>query len=130
MSPLQPVIFLVARAKGAPPYAAIVAALATAFSFGLQSAAYFDSHEITVGFGFLCWAIWAIEKERFRSALVLLIIFSLFKESLGAYVVGFGLYALYRGVACGDTIVADERASRRQWWTFGFVCIAYASLGL
>jgi|GEM_PF-1490531 len=120
-----PAIFLVARAKGAPSYAAATLALATAFSFGLQSAAYFDSHEITVGFGFLCWAIWALEKERLKTALVLLIIFSLFKESLGAYVVGFGLYALYQGIARDDTIAGDELASRRQWWVFGFVCIAY-----
>ena len=120
-----PAVFLIARTKKAPVYAATVIALATALSFGLQSAAYFDSHEITVGFGFLCWAIWAIERERFKTALILLVLFSFFKESLGAYVVGFGLYAFYRGLASSEVRAEPNKASRRQWWGFAASCVIY-----
>jgi hypothetical protein len=97
-----PAIFLIARHHKVGVGAATVLALTTALSFGLQSAAYFDSHEITVGFGFLAWGLWAFETGRLRAATALLFTFALFKESLGAYVVGLGLLALWRGARQRD----------------------------
>jgi uncharacterized membrane protein len=68
----------------------------------MQSAFYFDSHEICVGFGFLAFGIWALEARRLALATVLLAIFALFKESLGAYVVALGALLLWRGIRDGD----------------------------
>jgi uncharacterized membrane protein len=97
-----PAIFLIARHHGASARAAIMLALCGSLAFGMQSAAYFDSHEITVGFGFLCFGIWAFETERFRLATILLITFALFKESLGAYVAAIGALAIWRGLKAHD----------------------------
>lgn len=97
-----PVVFAIARRRGAPREVAVALALATGLSFGMQSAAYFDGHEIAVGFGFLAWGVWALEAGRWRLATALLMIFATFKESLGAYVVGIGLLALWRAVRGDD----------------------------
>ena len=106
---VAPAVFLIARHHRAPMGVAVALALATGLSFGLQSAAYFDSHEITVGFGFLAWGVWAFETGRLRAATVLLAVFALFKESLGAYVVGLGLLAGWRGLT----------GAGRRWWVYG-----------
>ena len=97
-----PAVYLIARHHRAPIVAALALALATGLSFGIQSAAYFDSHEITVGFGFLAWGLWAFETRRWPLATALLFTFALFKESLGAYVVALGLLAVYRGLRYRD----------------------------
>jgi len=97
-----PAIYLMARHHRIAFVPSVVLALAVGLSFGLQSAAYFDSHEISVGFGFLAWGVWAFETKRLRAATALLFTFALFKESLGAYVVGLGLLALWRGLAGKD----------------------------
>lgn len=97
-----PALFLIARHHGADLVAALVLALCGTFMFGMQSAVFFDSHEITVGFGFLCFAVWALETGRLRLATLLLALFALFKESLGAYVVALGMLAIWRGVRARD----------------------------
>ncbi len=106
---VAPAVYLIARHHRAPMGVAVAFALATGLSFGMQSAAYFDSHEITVGFGFFAWGLWAFETGRLRLATVLLATFALFKESLGAYVVGLGLLAVWRGLS----------GSGRRWWMYG-----------
>lgn len=98
----SPAIYGIARIHGATRLEAAALALAAGLSFGLQSAAYFDSHEITVGFGFLAFGLWAIEAGRLRLATVLLAIFILFKESLGAYLIALGLLLLYRALLRRD----------------------------
>lgn len=113
-----PAIYLIVRHHRGPPAAAVAFALAVSLSFGLQSAAYFDSHEITVGFGFLAWGIWALETRRFRLATGLLIVFALFKESLGAYVVALGMLAVWRGWAHRD----------RRSWIYGLAWIAFGAV--
>ncbi|MEQ8274667.1 MAG: DUF2079 domain-containing protein [Deltaproteobacteria bacterium] len=91
-----PAIYLIARHHGARPLSAVVIGVVTGLSFGLQSASFFDSHEITVGIGFLAFGLWAIETERYRLATLFLVLFATFKESLGAYVVALGLLMLWR----------------------------------
>ena len=110
---VAPAIYLIARHHRAPVESAVALAVATGLSFGLQSAAYFDSHEITVGFGFLAFGLWAFETKRFRLATVLLLVFALFKESLGAYLVALGLLAIWRGLADKD----------RTSWRYGIAWI-------
>ena len=101
-----PAVYLIARHHRAPVGPSLALATAAGLSFGMQSAGYFDSHEITVGFGFLAWGVWAFETGRLRLATGLLAIFMLFKESLGAYVVALGLLAVWRGLRGGP----DRRA--------------------
>jgi len=109
-----PAVFLIARHRGAPLSGALAIGVVTGLAFGLQSAAYFDSHEITVGFGWLAWGIWALETGRLRLATVLLFAFATFKESLGAYWVALGLLAIWRGV----------RGRERRLWRFGAAWVA------
>jgi uncharacterized membrane protein len=97
-----PALFLIARTRNVEPLHAIVLAIAAGFSFGIQSAVYFDSHEIALGIGFLAFALWAFEARRFLLATVLLAVFALFKESLGAYLAGLGLFAILRGALARD----------------------------
>lgn len=97
-----PVIFLLARDKGAPLVPALALALCAAFAFGMQSGVYFDAHEITIGFGFLALGALFFERKQLARATICFVVFSLFKESLGAYVVGLGLLALWRGVRDKD----------------------------
>ncbi len=113
-----PAIFLIARHHGARFVPAIVLGIATGLSFGLQSASFFDSHEITVGIGFLAFALWAIETERLRLATVLLIVFATFKESLGAYVVALGLLMLWRALGARRPDFAKYGAA---WIVYGAV---------
>jgi uncharacterized membrane protein len=102
LAAVGPVVYLLARDKGAPVLAAAVLGLASGFAFGVQSAVYFDAHEINFGFGFLAVAILAFERKRLALASVLLGAFVLFKESLGAYVAALGLLALWRGIRDND----------------------------
>lgn len=97
-----PAIYGIARHRGVPFGQAAILALVVGLSFGMQSAAYFDSHELTVGFGFLCFGILAFETGRLGWATGLLFTFMLFKESLGAYVVALGLLAAWRGFKTGE----------------------------
>lgn len=97
-----PAIYGIARHRGVSWGHAALLALVTGLSFGMQSAAYFDSHELTVGLGFLAFGILAFETERLGWATVLLGLFMLFKESLGAYVVALGLLSVWRGVKRKD----------------------------
>ncbi len=118
-----PAVYLIARHHRAPVGAALALAMATGLSFGLQSAAYFDSHEITVGFGFLAWGLWAFETERFPLATVLLGVFALFKESLGAYLVALGLLAVWRGLRASRGPRAEDRRSGRRSLSYGIAWI-------
>lgn len=118
-----PAIFLMARHHRISTGGATVLALATALSFGMQSGAYFDSHEITVGFGFLAWGLWAFETGRLRAATALLFTFALFKESLGAYVVGLGLLALWRGASQRDRRHLLYGAGWIAWGAIWFVLV-------
>ena len=102
VSAAAPAIYLIARHHRIDRFASGVLGLSAALSFGLQSAAYFDSHEITVGLGFLAFGLWAFETGRIRTATLLLVLFSLFKESLGAYVAALGLLAVLRGLMRRD----------------------------
>lgn len=97
-----PAIYAIARGRGGSVSLAFSLGLATGLSFGLQSAAYFDAHAITVGFGFLPAALWALERERLWWASGFLAVFATFKESLGAYVVGLGLLLLWRALRSRD----------------------------
>lgn len=97
-----PALFLIARHRGAEAPAAVALSLAGSFMFGMQSAVFFDSHAITVGFAFLCFGVWALEVGRLRLATLMLALFALFKESLGAYVVALGLLAAWRGIRARD----------------------------
>ena len=96
-----PAVLAIARARGAHPASATALALATGLGFGLQSAAFFDAHAITMGFGLLAGALWAIETGRLRGATALLALFATFKESLGPYAVGLGLWLGLRGLRTG-----------------------------
>jgi uncharacterized membrane protein len=102
MGAVGPAIYLIARERGAQRGPAIALALAAAFAFGIQSAMFFDSHEIAVGFGFLAFGLWAFETKRWTLATLLLAAFMLFKESLGAYVAAIGMLAVWRGVRDAD----------------------------
>lgn len=93
-----PVVFLLARDRGAPVSFAAALSIGAAFAFGMQSGVYFDAHEITIGFGFLAFGVLFLERKRLWLATLFFVLFSLFKESLGAYVVALGLLALWRGV--------------------------------
>ncbi|MCA9551339.1 MAG: DUF2079 domain-containing protein, partial [Myxococcales bacterium] len=118
-----PAIFLMARHHRISTGGATVLALTTALSFGMQSGTYFDSHEITVGFGFLAWGLWAFETGRLRAATALLFTFALFKESLGAYVVGLGLLALWRGASQRDRRHLLYGAGWIAWGAIWFVLV-------
>lgn len=91
-----PAIYGIARRHGASTSSSFALAWSTGLSFGLQSAAFFDVHHITLGFGFFAAALWAIETRRLALASVLLFIFALFKESIGLYVVGLGAWLVLR----------------------------------
>ena len=118
VSAVAPAIYLMARHHGIGRFAGGVLALGTALSFGLQSAVYFDAHGITVGFGFLAFGLWAFETGRLRTATVLLFVFSLFKESLGAYVAALGLLAIVRGATGRDR---RHVAYGAAWMAYGVV---------
>ncbi len=117
-----PSIYLIARGRGWAPPSAAALGLATGLSFGMQSAAYFDSHEITVGIGFLAWGLYALESGRLRAATALFAVFALFKESLGAYVLALGLLALWRA-AVGTDPDAPVAVERRRWLRYGLAWI-------
>jgi len=89
-----PAVFAIARHHGASKVSAAAIGLATGLGFGLQSGAFFDAHGITMGFGFFAWGLWAMETGRFRLATVLLLLFSLSKESIPLYLCGLGLWVL------------------------------------
>lgn len=95
---IGPAIFGIARHHKVKPGAAIALALCAGLSFGVQWAVIFDVHEITISFGFFALAVWAFETQRFRLATASMLVFMLFKESLGAYLVALGLLALWRAI--------------------------------
>ncbi|MBI4821215.1 MAG: DUF2079 domain-containing protein [Deltaproteobacteria bacterium] len=99
---VAPVVFSIARRHGAERAPSFALGLVAGFSFGNQAAMYFDSHEITVGFGFLALCVWAIEADRLWLASLFAALFATFKESLGAYVVGLGLLLLLRALVRRD----------------------------
>lgn len=113
---VAPALYGIARRHGAGPEPAAALAVAVGLGFGMQSAAYFDAHEITVGFGFLAAAFYALETGRLGWATASLVVFSLFKESLGAYVAFLGLFLL---VTAGP----DPRRRRfgAAWLVYGAV---------
>jgi len=113
-----PAVYGIARRHGASPGPALTLGLATGLSFGFQSASFFDVHAITLGFGFFSLALWAIEAGLLGWASVLLFAFSLFKESVGLYIVGLGLWLVVRAVGTVD------RARRRRCIGFGAAWIA------
>lgn len=115
LAAVAPAVYLIARGRGAARGPAIALALAAGLSFGNQSAAYFDSHEICVGFGFLAFGVWALEARRLALATLLLATFALFKESLGAYVLAIGLLAIWRGVRDRDARLSRYGAA----WVVG-----------
>jgi uncharacterized membrane protein len=102
LAAVAPVIYLLARDRGASTLGSIVLALCAGFAFGVQSAVYFDAHEINFGFGFLALGILALERKRLGWASVLFGAFAMFKESLGAYVLALGLLLVWRGVRDRD----------------------------
>jgi uncharacterized membrane protein len=118
-----PAIFLIARTRAVDPISAIVIALATAFGFGMQSAAYFDCHEIALGIGFLAFALYALESKRLGWATVFLAAFALFKESLGAYVVALGLFGIARGLMNNDRRLMKYGALWMLGGTLWFVLV-------
>lgn len=96
-----PVVFLIARGRGASSLVAAVLGLMSGLSFGLQSGAFFDAHTLTMGMGFLAWGLWAIEMRRWWLATVMLVMFSGFKESLGLYVFALGVYVVVSELTAG-----------------------------
>ncbi len=113
-----PAIFAIARHHGASREVAAALGLVTGLSYGLQSASFFDSHEITLGFGFLVVSVWAIEVRRYGAATLALFVFSLFKESVGPYVAALGLWTLVRGLRERDR---RQAAFGGAWIIFGVV---------
>jgi uncharacterized membrane protein len=113
-----PVIFLLARDRGAPLSFAIALSLAAAFAFGMQSGVYFDAHEITIGFGFLAFGVLFLERKRLVLATICFVLFSLFKESLGAYVIALGMLAFWRGLRDRD---AKHLIAGTGWLVYGAV---------
>lgn len=113
-----PVIFLLARDRGAPMFPALALAAAAGLAFGMQSGAYFDAHEITIGFGFLALGVLFFERRQLKAATLCFVLFSLFKESLGAYVIALGLLALWRGV----------RDRNKKHLIFGSVWLLYGAI--
>ncbi|MFO0724931.1 MAG: DUF2079 domain-containing protein [Myxococcota bacterium] len=116
---VAPAAFLIARHRGAGSFPSLILGLVTGFAFGMQSAHYFDSHEIAVGFGFLAIGVWALETGKLWTATLSLMAFALFKESLGAYVVGLGLLLGWRGLKAQDP--QEKRAKLRfaASWVIG-----------
>ena len=98
-----PAIFWIARNEGASSFLAGALGLSVGLSYGLQSAAYFDAHGITVGFGFFAAALMFLERGQYRRATLMLGIFFLFKESVGAYIVALGAMLAMRGVRRRET---------------------------
>jgi hypothetical protein len=111
-----PAVFLIARRHGASKASSAALGAITGLSYGLQSAAFFDAHEITLGFGFFAAALWALETGRLGLASVLLFVFSLFKESVGPYIAGLGLYLCWRAAKEGDR---RRAAFGVGWMVFG-----------
>ncbi len=122
-----PAVFAIARHHGASRTAAAALGVVTSLSFGMQAAAFFDAHEITLGFGFFAVAIWALETRRWVWASVAAAIFCAFKESVGLYVVGLGLWVWVRSISTDDRLVrpADRRLER--WigtaWVFAGLAV-------
>lgn len=124
-----PAIYGIALARGASPMLAAALGLATGLGFGMQSGAFFDAHEITVGLGFLAAALWAIETGRLRLATLLLVVFSTFKESLGAYVVGLGLLLVLRALTAGSRaeVGGEGSPAPRRLLAYGAGWIIYGA---
>lgn len=95
MASVGPVIYLLMRRWGQAKAPAMALGLVAGLSFGVQSAAYFDAHGITVGFGFFVWGVYFLERGRPGVAALFLATFSTFKESAPGYLVGLGLFALF-----------------------------------
>ena len=115
---VAPVVYSVACDRGANSILAATLGLATGLAFGHQSAAYYDAHAITIGLGFLAGALWAIEKDKLRLATGLLVVFSLFKESACAYVVGLSFFMIWQG------LMTKNRAELRYglgWALYGIL---------
>lgn len=98
---IGPAIFLIARHRGASKGASWILGISASLSYFAQSAAYFDAHPIIIGIGLLAFALYAIETERYRLASLLLLAYATAKESVGAYIIGLGLFLLYQGVKQG-----------------------------
>ncbi len=121
LAAVAPATFTIARRAGAAPVPALAIALATGFAFGMQSAHYFDSHEIAVGFGFLAWGVAWLEAGRYRAATLALLTFASFKESLGAYIVGLGLLLVWRGAWNEGVEAHRQRRWGAAWVALGVI---------
>ncbi len=93
-----PLIYLIARHRGASWGFSVALGLAAGFAFAVQAAVFFDAHEITVGIGFLALGLYYLERGQLGRASLSLAVFALFKESAGGYVVGLGLLLLFRAL--------------------------------
>lgn len=118
-----PSIYLMARHRGGSRLASTALAVAVGFSFGLQSAVYYDAHGITVGFGLLAAALWAIETRRLGWASVFLGFLVLFKESLGPYVIGLGLFLVFESIRERDKRRALVGGAWMVGGALGFVIV-------
>lgn len=98
LASIGPAIYWIARHRGVGRGASLVLGLAAGLSFSVQSAAFFDVHEIAFSFGFFALGLWAFEVGRMRLASASFFVFILFKESLAAYIVALGLLAIWRGI--------------------------------
>lgn len=90
----------------------------------MWNALLFDFHPVTLATAFLVWALWLIEQEKYRTALVCAVLTMMCKEQLGLSVTMLGVYAILfhrRPVAAPqaedprqpDASVTRERAGLR-----------------
>jgi uncharacterized membrane protein len=61
----------------------------------LWNALLFDFHPVTLATAFLVWALWLLEQEKYRTALVCAVLTMMCKEQLGLSVAMLGVYAIF-----------------------------------
>jgi len=61
----------------------------------MWNALLFDFHPVTLATAFLIWALWLLEQEKFRMALVCAVLTMMCKEQLGLSVALLGVYAIF-----------------------------------
>jgi uncharacterized membrane protein len=60
----------------------------------MWNALLFDFHPVTLAAAFLVWALWLLEQEKYRTALVCAVLAMMCKEQVGLSVAMLGMYAI------------------------------------
>jgi uncharacterized membrane protein len=61
----------------------------------MWNALLFDFHPVTLAAAFLVWALWLLEQEKYRTALICAVLTMMCKEQLGLSVTMLGVYAIF-----------------------------------